>query len=312
MIVVSGSLAYDRIMDFPGRFAEHILPDKIHQLNVSFLVDNLRVGFGGTAGNIAYSLSLLGIKCGILGMAGGNFGEYREFLKRNEIETKYIKIIAKFETSTAFGITDSGDNQIWGYYMGADSMSDMLSSSMINEKKDFAIIAPQNPKTMLKLASEYNKEGTEYLFDPGMQLPWLDGDDLRTGITSAKIIIGNDYEVARIESKLNINSLHEQYKDKIVITTLGEKGSRISFKDEKVEVKNAIPKNTSDPAGAGDAFRSGFVAGYIRKYPIRVCGQMGSVAAVYTVEKFGTTTHKYSVSEFEARYKTNFGESLKL
>src|SRR3989344_7345344 len=131
MILVSGSLAYDQIMDFPGKFSDSIMPDKIHMLNVSFLVDTMRKGFGGTAGNIAYNLSLLGIKCAILGIAGGDFLPYKKFLEKKEVETKYIKIINNLNTSAAFGITDKSNNQIWGFYSGADRMSQHLSITHI-------------------------------------------------------------------------------------------------------------------------------------------------------------------------------------
>src|SRR3989344_3334363 len=214
-ILVSGLLAYDRIMDFPGKFSDHILPDKIHQLNVSFLVANIRRGFGGTAGNIAYTLSLLGVKSAILGTAGADFSEYKKFLDTNEVNTEYIKIIDNFDTSTAFGITDSKDNQIWGYYMGSDTLSDLLSVGEVAGKIDFAIIAPQNPRTMLKFAAEYKKKRIAYLFDPGMQLPWLKGEELVDAIEGASIVIGNDYEVSVMEKKIKIDNLHERYSEKI-------------------------------------------------------------------------------------------------
>src|SRR3989344_368824 len=221
MVIVSGSLAYDQIMDFPGKFSDHIDPSKIHSLNVSFLVNNIRRGFGGTAGNISYNLSLLGIKTSIMGIAGGDFQLYKNFLEKHEVETKYIKIIDKFETSTAIGITDSSDNQIWGFYMGADSMSDGLSINNIMGPIDLGIIAPQNPKAMLKFAKEYAKKKIPYLFDPGMQLPWLSGVEMISAFSGAKIIIGNDYEIGVIEKKTKIKDLHKYYPEKIVITTLG-------------------------------------------------------------------------------------------
>lgn len=312
MVIVSGSLAYDRIMDFPGKFSEHIDPSKIHILNVSFLVDNIRKGMGGTAGNIAFNLSLLGVNTGILAAAGGDFAPYREFLHKNEINTDYIKIIHKFDTSLAFGITDSTDNQIWGFYMGSDSLSDQLSVNQISDKIDLGIIAPQNPRAMLKFANEYQKKKIPYIFDPGMQLPWLSGPELLEAFAGAVVLIGNDYEIDIMEKKTNLKNLHQHFPQKIIVTTLGEKGSIVSHKHKTVEIKVCDVKNTSDPTGAGDAYRAGFAAGYLHSFPIEVCGRMGATAAAYTVEKYGTTTHFFTINEFKRRYKANYGEVLNL
>ena len=312
MVIVSGSLAYDQIMDFPGKFSEHIDPSKIHMLNVSFLVGKMRKGFGGTAGNIAYTLSLLGVKSAILASAGGDFGLYNDFLEKNEVDTRYIKLINKFDTSAAFGITDSIDNQIWGFYMGADTLSDQQSVADISEKIDLGIVAPQNPRAMLKFSQEYTQKKIPYLFDPGMQLPWLKDADLKKAFVGAAIIIGNDYEVDVMEKKTGINDLHTHFQNKIIITTLGREGARISYKGIKSEIKSAIVINTSDPAGAGDCMRAGFVAGYLRGFIPVVCLKMGAVAAAYTVEKFGTTTHHFTIAEFEKRYNANYDEELDL
>lgn len=310
MILVTGSLAFDQIMDFPGKFSDHILPDKIHTLNVSFLVHSMRKGFGGTAGNIAYTLSLLGYRCAILGLVGDDFFPYKEFLDKNEVDTSYIKVLNKHHTSTAFGITDKSDNQIWGFYEGADSLSNHLSINEIKGKIDFGVIAPHNPKAMLNFVGEYYRKKIPYLFDPGMQLRYLDGDDLKLAFTGATVIIGNDYEIEVMQRKTNISNLHKYYKNKIIITTLGEKGSMLSQNGELIHIKAAQVRNISDPAGAGDAYRSGYIAGFMRKFPLKTCGQMGSVAAAYTVEKYGTTTHSFTVDEFVRRYKDNYREDL--
>lgn len=313
MILITGSLAYDQIMDFPGRFKDHIFPEKLHILNVSFLVHQMRKGFGGTAGNIAYTLSLLGIKCAVMGVAGEDFSPYKDFLEKNEIDTSYIKSAANLYTSSAFGITDSKDNQIWGFYSGVDALSDHLSVRNVKRKIDFGIIAPHNPRAMIKFAREYQELRIPYLFDPGMQLPWLTASDLRIAFAGAKIIIGNDYEIGIMEGKTGIDHLHSlAQKDKIIITTLGGEGSLITAKKETVEVKAARVKSALDPAGAGDAYRGGFLAGYLRNYSLKACGQIGSLAAAYTVEKYGTTTHQFSLAEFCRRYKENYGEAINL
>lgn len=313
MILITGSLAFDQIMDFPGRFSDHIMPGKTHVLNVSFLVNELRKSFGGTAGNIAYTLSLLGVRCSVMAVTGEDFDTYREFLEKNEVDTSLVKTVNNLFTSTAFGITDKNDNQIWGFYSGADMLSDHLSILDVDRKIDFGVIAPQNPRAMIKYAREYQQLKIPYLFDPGMQLPWLSATDLREAFKGARIIIGNDYEICLMEKKTQIANLRDLGKgDKIVISTLGEKGSRIFSAGKILEVRAARVRSASDPAGAGDAFRAGFLAGFIREYPLQICGQMGAVAAAYTVEKYGTTTHSFTSDEFCRRYKENFGEEIKL
>lgn len=313
MILVTGSLAYDTIMDFSGNFAEAVMPEKIHILNVSFLVNEMRKSFGGTAGNIAYNLSLLGLKATILATVGADFLTYKEFLNRNEVDTSYIKTVNNLYTSNAFGITDKKDNQIWAFYTGADMITDHLSIKDVKKKIDFGIVAPHNPRAMIKFAKEYTSLGVPYLFDPGMQLPWLTAKDLCMGFEGAKIIIGNDYELSLVRKKLHTQDLDSIFRrDQIVITTLGDEGSIIDYMGKKYVIPAARPKVAFDPAGAGDAYRAGFVAGILRNFPIEVCGRMGSLCAVYTVEKYGTTTHRFTISQFTRRYEENFGEKLKL
>lgn len=313
MILVSGSLAYDTIMNFPGFFKDSILPDQIHMLNISFLVEKMRKTYGGTAGNIAYTLALLGIKVGVIGTVGSDFKEYEDFLRKFGIFTQYLRPIQDFYTSTAIGIIDKANNALWSFYVGADALSDQMSIDDVSDPIDFGIISPNNPKTMLKFALEYTRKKIPYLYDPGMQLPYLDGDVLKKAFEGASIIIGNDYEVKLMENKTGIEDLNSLANDgKIIITTLGEKGSRIVSRGESYDIPPSTVSDPCDPAGAGDAYRGGFIAGYLRKLPLWVCGRMGSVAAAYTVEKYGTSTHYYTMSEFEVRYRENFKEKLEL
>lgn len=313
MILVTGSLAFDFIMDFPGNFSEQINLEKLHVVSMSFLVNELRKGFGGTAGNVAYNLSLLGIKTTLLGVVGADFMTYKEFLDKHEVDTSYLRTVNNLFTSTAFGMTDKKDNQIWGFYSGADNLTDHLSINDVSGKIDFGIVAPHNPRAMLKFAQEYTQENIPYLFDPGMQLPWFAASDLMSGFKGAKIIIGNDYEMSIIRKKL---ALVEGTKigrgNQVVITTLGEEGSIVEYEGKTYKIPRAKPRRASDPTGAGDAYRAGFLAGFMRGLPMEICGRMGSVAAVYTVETFGTTTHNFTLAEFARRFKENFGYNLEL
>jgi adenosine kinase len=310
MVVVAGSLSFDFVMNFPGRFADQIMPEKIHILNLSFLAERLNKNFGGTAANIAYGLSLLGEKAAILAPAGRDFGAYRRFLKKSGVLTKYIKVYKSEFTSNYFAVVDQSDNQIGGFYAGAMSKTGRLSLKKITEPVDFVIISPTDPQAMVKLATECQEMGLPYLFDPGMQLPRLSASELARGAYGAKILIGNDYEVGLMLKRLGLTKKRLLRKVGILVTTLAERGSLIETLEKKIKVAPGRPKNTSDPVGAGDSYRAGFMAGFLKDLDLKTCGQMGSISAVYTVEKVGTTTHCFTRGEFCDRYKRNFKKEL--
>lgn len=312
-IIVTGSLAFDFIMDFPGKFSDHILPEKIHAINLSFLVNNMSRQRGGTAGNIAYNLALLSVKSSVFAVAGYDFDNYKKELEKAGADTSLIRTVAEEPTASAYIFTDKVDNQIAGFYPGAMNASSLLKLTDLNLKTDksLVIISPNDPPAMIKLVKECRKLKISYLFDPGMQLPRLTDKDLKDGIEGAKIVIGNDYEIALINSRLQLKSSNMD-KDKIWVTTLGEKGSTIEYEGKKYIIPPAKPEGVLDPTGAGDAWRAGFLAGFVRGLPLEICGRMGSIAAVYTVEKYGTQTHKFKLSDFKKRYRENFKQELKL
>lgn len=310
MITVTGSLAFDHIMDYPGKFADHIMPDKIHQINLSFLVNTLSKQRGGTAGNIAYNLALLKTPVSILSVAGVDFLDYAKFLQKTGVDISQIKTIENNLTSSCFIMTDKSDNQITAFYPGAMDHTHKLSLEKINT--NFVVISPNNPQAMVKFAAECQKSHTPYMLDPGMQLPALSPEDLQNMIKGATILIGNDYEIALLSDKLQVTRDKLLDQVKILITTLGEKGSTIQTKDQTLQIAAAKPTVVADPTGAGDAYRGGFLAGFLKGLDLQICGQMGSVASCYTVEKYGTTNHKFEIYEFKERYEENFGEDLKL
>ncbi len=309
MITVTGSLAFDTIMDFPGKFSDHIMPDKIHQINLSFLVNTLKKQNGGTAGNIAYNLALLNQPVSIVGAVGSDFTEYQKFLEKAGVNTSRIKVLENESTSSAFIMTDKSDNQISAFYPGAMKENSHLS---LEGNSDLVVISPNDPAAMVKFAKECQATNSPYLMDPGMQLPALEAADLKNMTQGATILIGNDYEISLLCNKLQItsNKLLEQVK--ILITTLGEKGSTIQSKSETIQINAGKPKEVVDPTGAGDAYRAGFLAGFTKGFDLKVCGQMGGVASCYAIEKYGTTSHKFTVQEFCGRYQENFGEQLKI
>jgi len=294
-VVVTGSLSFDYIMDFAGRFRDRIMPDKLHILSLSFLAEKMSKQFGGCAPNLAYSLKLLGIEPTIVTTAGNDWREYEKFFKKNKISTKYIAIFPDEPCSSYHVITDRDDNQIGAFYVGASRHNDKLK---IPNNADFVVIGPTDPKAMGAYVNQ--SQGKRYLYDPAFQIGNFTDSQLRKGIDGAEVLIGNDYEIELIRRRVKINV-------PMLITTLGAKGSIIETRKEKIHCKPAKPKNISDPTGAGDAFRAGFLAGYLRGYSLQVSGQMGSVAAAYTVETYGTQTHTFTKKEFIKRYKDNFG-----
>lgn len=312
MILVTGSLAFDYIMDFPGKFSEHIMPEKIHILNLSFLVKSLKKEKGGTAGNIAYNLGLLKTPVGIMASAGEDFAGYSDFLASNNVDISAIKIVKNEHTASAFITTDLSDNQITGFYPGAMSYAKNLSLKKLKTKPSLVVIAPNDPEAMLSLCLECKKLKIPYMIDPGMQLPRLSSKDLTQMVSGAKFLIANDYEMQLLMEKISVSLSKIHDFAEIVITTLGEKGSFIQTRNEKIEIKSVSPKKVADPTGAGDAYRSGFLAGFVKNLDLKVCGQMGAINACYAIEKYGTTSHTFKVSEFSKRYQENFKEKLLL
>jgi adenosine kinase len=312
MIVTTGSIAFDYIMNYPGRFSDQIMPDKIHVLNLSFLTDRLHKNYGGNAANIAYSLSLLGEKTLLLGTAGRDFNDYKRFLDKAGVDTKYIKVESNEYTSNYFAVVDINDNQLGGFYPGAMGYDDHLSLKSIKTKPDLVIISPTKPEAMVKFSLECQRLKWPYLFDPGMQLPRLNEQDLRTGIDSAEILIGNDYEIGLLMKKTGLSKKKLQGKVPVLITTMAERGALIETSKQSYSIPPAQPESVKDPVGAGDAFRAGFCFGWVRKMPLAVCGRMGAISAIYTVEKEGSTTHSFTTNEFCQRYYKNYHQKISI
>jgi len=313
-IAVSGSLAYDKIMDFPGRFADHILPQQIHQLNLSFSLNKLRQSFGGTAGNIAYNLNLLNERPTILAVVGSDFYTYQEWLLKQKLDLSWIKVDASDQTATAHIMTDRADNQITSFYPGPRPKDYALKTAqrLVRQKKiTLAIIAPDDKERMLAYARVYQKSKTPYIFDPGQALTAFTGQELKKAIRGAKILIGNDYEIKLISDRLKTSIQGLAKLATLVVITKGAQGSEIyQFGYGKISVKSAKPKNTSDPTGAGDAYRAGLLKGLVRGYNLKTCAQLAGLVAVYTVEKYGTQTHRFTLRELAKRYYQNYQEKL--
>jgi adenosine kinase len=306
-IIVSGSLAYDRIMDFPGHFSDHILPEKIHALNVCFQVDGMREKCGGTAGNIAYALSLMGERPGISATIGRDYHQYFKWLTKNGISNETIKIIDDEFTASAYITTDKADNQITGFNPGAMKYSSSLDFDRLHPKETLMIISPGNLEDMVNYPRFCKARGIDYIFDPGQSLPMLDAEDLIQTIEGCLILISNDYELDLIMSKTGLSKETLRRRARTIIVTLGELGSKVFTQGGEISVSAVKPMKVEDPTGAGDSYRGGLISGLIRGKDIEHCARMGSVCASFAVECYGTQEYTFSLEEFNERLNGCFG-----
>jgi adenosine kinase len=306
-IIVSGSLAYDRIMDFPGNFSDHILPEKIHVLNICFQVNGMKEKFGGTAGNIAYALSLLGEKPEISATFGHDYQRYRDWLESNQISTRHIKIIEEEFTACAYITTDLSDNQITGFNPGAMKYSSCLDFDRLNPRETLLIISPGNLDDMVNYPLICREKGIDYIFDPGQSLPMLGAEDLMRAIEGCRILISNDYELDLIVNKTGLNKKALLERAGAVIVTMGEQGSKVFQQNREICIPAAKPVKIEDPTGAGDSYRGGLITGLIKGLDLDQCAVMGSVCASFAVENYGTQEYGFSREEYEERLKVFFG-----
>jgi len=300
-IIVSGSLAYDRIMDFPEYFSDHILPEKLHVLNISFTVNSMVEKLGGTAGNIAYALSLLGERPIILATVGHDYHRYFESLARKNIASGSIKIIEEEFTASAYITTDRADNQITGFNPGAMKYPSCFDFDRVNPQESIAIIAPGNLEDMIDYPRSCKSRGIDYIFDPGQSLPMWNAQELIRCIDGSRILISNDYELELVINKTGLNRKKLLEKTKTIITTLGEMGSRVCTPDREIDIPAVEAKEVLDPTGAGDAYRAGLIKGLTEGRGIEQCAVMGSVCASFAVECYGTQEYHFSLQEFRER-----------
>ena len=310
MVLCTGSIAFDYILTFKGRFKDHILLDKTHILNLSFLVDDLQKRRGGVAGNYAYNLALLGHRAAVLATAGHDASEYRAWLEAQGVDCRGLRLLDGEISATGFTTTDLDDNQLTGYYGGAMSKAAMLGLDDGPADIDAVIVGPNDPGAMKRLVNECRGRNIPFVFDPAHQLPHMDGESLIDGIGGAWIVIGNDYEVELIHERTGRDMQGLLDLAEMVVTTLGRNGSRITTREGSVEVPAAPALREADPTGAGDAYRAGLVAGLLRGMDLPSSGRVASLAATYAVEQVGTIEHHYTHEEFSVRCRECFDLDL--
>jgi len=318
-------------MDFPGRFVDYIDPTKIHALNLSFGLENLKLNVGGTAGNIVYSLALLGERPQLVGAVGSDGKVILRNYGKMGIGTGYVRISKTLLTSSAYIMTDRDDNQITGFYKGAMVEKTLLPPA---RSSDLAIIASGSGENMAALAKHYRFHRVPYVFDPGQAITALTAKQMQFILDAAELTIGNDYEIEFVRKKTR------GLQNKAVVKTFGAKGAQIEFANRKrIRIGIAKPRRVLDPTGAGDAYRAGFLKGLISGYNsprtfgltrvktvsehlealardpkargLKICGQLGATAASFAVEEYGTQNHKFSWNTIKQRYEKNFKETLR-
>jgi adenosine kinase len=311
--VITGSVAYDYLMRFPGRFRDHILPDSLDSISLSFLADSMRRERGGVAANIAYTMHLLGGDPMILATVGEDFGDYRHWLEEHGLSTAQIIEIADELTATFFVSTDLDQNQIANFYTGAMGHAhryslasrDLLHASLV-------LISPNDPVAMLNYARECKRHGIPFAYDPSQQLARLSGSELEESIPGAAFLLCNEYELAMVQNKTGwtLDAIRSQVET--LVLTLGKRGSVIYHGADEIAVAAAPIERIDDPTGAGDAYRGGFFAAQGAGLSLEVAGKVGSLCSVYALEQIGTTAHRFSLEEFTARYVAVFGPEPQL
>jgi adenosine kinase len=308
-LIVTGSIAFDYLMSFPGRFTEHLLPEHMHRLSLSFLVDTMDKRRGGCAPNIAYTLALLGEKPLLMATAGQDFGDYATWLRSAGIDTSLVKVVDGKFCASFFCSTDEHNNQIASFYTGAMANAGELSFRTVPglDNDSLVIISPNDPGAMVQYAEECSTLGVKYIWDPGQQCARMDGSQLADGVRGAYLVVVNDYEFELLRQKTAMGHDEILEEASVLVITRGEHGCSVITEDGQIDVPAVPPERIEDPTGVGDAFRGGFMKGLATGAPFDVCARIGSVAATYALEHLGGTSHAYTWDEFAARYAHHFG-----
>lgn len=308
-IIVTGSIAYDYLMRFPGRFVEYFIIDQLHQVSLSFLVDEMTKHWGGVAANIAYNMALMGLQPKLMGTVGRDFADYRAWLEKAGVDTHTVRQIDDVFTASFFANTDLENNQIASFYAGAMAYAkDYKLADVYANKPDLVVVSPNDPQAMVNLILECKERGIKYIYDPSQQVPRLSGDELYTSLTGAHMMIVNAYE-AEIICKKTEKTIEDLRKlIDILVITQGKHGSHIYTQDQLIAVPAFPEVKIKDPTGVGDAYRAGLICGIANGWPLKLAGLVGALCATYVLEEVGTQNHHYTREEFVTRFRQHFDD----
>lgn len=305
-VAVSGSIAYDYIMSFGGSFGDHIIPEKTHVVSLSFLVDSLKRQRGGVAGNISYSLALLGASSWLIGAVGSDFDPYAEIFQELGIDLTHVLRVEDQLTASAFMMADLKDNHIASFFPGPAELAAFIDAEPIGTDCRYAVVGATSPNVMQQHVEQFGRSGTKLIFDPAFQIVLLSPEELQTSIDTSWGVISNDYEYAMIERKTGLTVDQIADRSELVIVTFGEQGSKLISGGGSVDIPAAKVEKVVDPTGAGDAYRSGLLRGLLLDLELEVTGRIASLAAAYAVENVGTQAHYYTPEEFVDRFDRSF------
>jgi adenosine kinase len=314
-ILLTGSVAFDYLMTFPGYFKDHILPEHLENISLSFLVDSMVRQRGGIAPNIAYTLAMLGGKPRLWAAVGEDFSEYRQWLESIGVDTTGARVIPGVFTASFFVNTDQSNAQIASFYPGAMAHSAELSlHELADDPPDLVLISPNEPEAMRLYVRECQELGIPYLYDPSQQIVRLDAADLEEGICGAMAFFVNDYEAALVKNMVGWGpeEIYNENPDILLVITRGESGTSIYKDGLTYEVPVVPPVQILDPTGVGDAFRGGFLSGFSHGLDLETCGRMGALAATYCLEATGTQGFSYTPQEFIERFRQKYDDQGKL
>jgi adenosine kinase len=305
--LICGSVAYDTILQFQDRFKSHILPDKIHILNVSFLVPDMRREFGGCAANIAYSLKLLGDRGVPMATAGHDFAPYAERMAGQGIPTDHIKVVEETFTAQAFITTDLDDNQITAFHPGAMQHAHLNRVSDAGSGIALGIVAPDGRQAMIEHAAQFAAAKIPFIFDPGQGMPMFGAEELKSFIAQARWVAVNDYEWEMLQQKTGFTVSDITAQVEALVVTRGAEGSIVYTRGKTLTVPSAAPKAVVDPTGCGDAYRAGLIHGLLHGLNWETTGRMASLMGAIKIESRGPQNHEFTRAEFDRRYRDNFG-----
>lgn len=311
-ILLTGSVAYDYLMTFPGHFKEQILPERLESISLSFLVESMSKQRGGIAPNIAYTMALLGRRPRVMATVGEDFEEYRQWLESKGVDTSLMKVIPGVFTASFFATTDKVSAQIASFYPGAMAFSASQSLKELDTTPDLVIVSPSSPDAMMKFPAECRDLGIPYLYDPSQQVLRLEGKELARDMEGAQFLFCNDYEFGLISKKTGWSLDQMMDHVRVVVITRGKDGADLYTEGNAVHIPTVPENAVVDPTGVGDAFRGGFLAGYSYGFEWKLCGELGSLSAVYCLEQRGTQNHAYTREEFVRRFRQHFDDGGKL